>query len=422
MSASGAGDWRLELTSELDLEVLSYIRTWDGFLTAMHDLAPVTEDGHRVAIFNPGSNPNQVSWLRLINPGTGAAAVTISGVDDAGAASGGAVAVTVPAGGARTVSAAALETGDGVQGSLGDGAGKWRLRVESAAAIRAMSLLQSPTGHLTNLSTVPRAPAQDGTHRVPMFPRAADGVRQGFARVRNRSAEAGAVTIEAIDDAGARFGPATLSIGAGETVHFNSEDLEGGNPDKGLSSGVGFGAGDWRLELTSERALEVLAYIRTEDGLLTAMHDLAPVTEDGHRVAVFNPASNPNQISGLRLVNPGTEDAAVTIVGIDDAGVSPGGEVVLTIPAGASRDARCGNPGVRWRGVRRCAERRRGQMAAHGGLGSTHHRDEPPVESDRPPDESLNRAGPGRPVGGGRARHGGGLGAIGRKAAPARRV
>ena len=42
-----------------------------------------------------------------------------------------------------------------LQGALGDGAGKWRLTVESSEPILAMSLLASPTGHLTNLSTAP---------------------------------------------------------------------------------------------------------------------------------------------------------------------------------------------------------------------------------------------------------------------------
>ena len=63
------GSWRLELTSTLDLEVLSYMRTKDdGFLTSLHDLVPRTESMHRVVTFNPGKNQNQVSWLRLMNP------------------------------------------------------------------------------------------------------------------------------------------------------------------------------------------------------------------------------------------------------------------------------------------------------------------------------------------------------------------
>ena len=150
----GKGDWRLELRSELDLMVLSYARTADGFLTSLHDLAPVAEDGsHRVVFFNPGSNSRQVSKLRLINNGERAAAATVTGIDDEGSASG-AVAVTVPAGSALTFTSAELEAGGNrFAGRLGDGKGKWRLRVHSDEPIAVMSLLETPSGHLTNVST-----------------------------------------------------------------------------------------------------------------------------------------------------------------------------------------------------------------------------------------------------------------------------
>ena len=150
----GAGDWRLEVASELDLMVLSYARTADGFLTSLHDLAPVAEDGgHRVVFFNPGSNTGQVSKLRLINDGGEAASVTVTGIDDHGNGSG-TVTLTVPAGSARTFTSAELEAGgDGLAGRLGDGSGKWRLRVRSDAPIAVMSLLETPSGHLTNVST-----------------------------------------------------------------------------------------------------------------------------------------------------------------------------------------------------------------------------------------------------------------------------
>ena len=179
--------------------------------------------------------------------------------------------------------------------------------------------------------------AVKGPALVALLPRAADPVREGFVRVINHAAEAGEVTIEAVDDTGMRLGPVTLSVDAGATVHFNSGDLEDGNADKGLPTGVGSGEGDWRLVLNSDLDFEALSYIRTADGFLTAMHDTVPVRDGAYEVAIFNPGSNPNQVSGLRLVNLGAEDAQVTITGIDDAGVSPGSTVALTVPAGASR-------------------------------------------------------------------------------------
>ena len=63
----------------------------------------------------------------------------------------------MPAGGTRTYTAQQLESGgEGFEGALGDGAGKWRLEVTSDQPVRVLSLLSSPTGHLTNLSTATR--------------------------------------------------------------------------------------------------------------------------------------------------------------------------------------------------------------------------------------------------------------------------
>ena len=441
-----AGDWRLRLESELDIEVLSYIRTNDGFLTAMHDEAPSLGDRHRIAIFNPGKNENQVSLLRLINPGDATAEVTISGIDGAGDSSEADVTISVPAGASRTFSAQQLESGaSAFQGALGQGEGKWQLTVESEQPIVAMSLLRSPTEHLTNLSTAPVRgfggpiaeadelfqtrvstavvqskcinchvqggqsghtrlvftgssdahhattnfevfenflAAVDGgrelilnkiqgnnhtgglqvgadtadfatmeeflelldfdpaevVHDVPLMPPAGDASgRQGFVRVINHDDAAGEVTITAYDDSDREYPSITLSLDANETAHFNSEDLEDGNAGKGLSDGVGTGEGNWYLQLTSDLDIEVLAYIRTEDGFLTAMHDLAPSLDKRHRLAIFNPGKNTNQVSRLRLVNPGDGAATVTITGLDDQDRSPGSDVMVSVPAGTAR-------------------------------------------------------------------------------------
>jgi len=134
------------------------------------------------------------------------------------------------------------------------------------------------------------------SHSIALFPSASDPVRQGFARVINHAAHGGEIRIVAVDDAGNRKEPITLSVDARQTAHFNSDDLERGNAGKGLSGAVGSGKGDWRLELTSDLDIEVLAYVRTSDGFLTAMHDVAPVGPDGHYVSIFNPGSNPDQV------------------------------------------------------------------------------------------------------------------------------
>lgn len=333
----GGGAWRLELSSESDIEVLGYIRTMDGFVTSMHDRVPLSDGRHDVPTFNPGSNHRQVSRLRLVNPGTEAAVVTIAGVDDGGALSPSAQ-VAVPGGASRELTARQLESGDaeGLSGALGDGQGKWWLTVESDNPIQVMSLMESPTGHLSNISTRPPEDG-DGVHRVPLFPAASHATQQGFARVVNRSSSGGTVEITAFDASGVAHGPVSLSMDGSETVHFNSDDLELGNTDKGLSAGVGEGAGTWRLELRSDLDIEALGYIRTADGFVTSMHDRTALRDGRHYVPFLNPGSNNRQVSRLRLTNPGAEDASVSIEGTDDGGTTPP-TVRVTVPAGASRD------------------------------------------------------------------------------------
>ena len=335
---NGSGWWRLALETDLALTPLAYVRTSDGFLTSMHDVVPLEDGAHRVLFFNPGSNTTKVSHLRIVNPGTTEAEVTVTGRDDGGDEASGTVSLTLPAGGARTLTAQELEAGgDGLDGSLGDGAGKWRLTVTSSAELGVMSLLQSRTGHLSNVSTEPEPPAS-GLLTLPLVLPEADGAsREGFMRIVNRSGQAGTVSVTAIDDTGERFGPVTLEIGAGGAVHLTSRDLEQGNAAKGLPEGVGDGEGSWRLELDSALDVVALGYIRTSDGFLTSMHDIVPVAEGTHRVPFFNPGSNTSKVSHLRIINPGTTEAEVTVMGRDDGGDEASGTVSLTLPAGGAR-------------------------------------------------------------------------------------
>ena len=369
VGSGGAGPWRLELGTELDVEALAYVRTADGFVTSVHESVAEGEAGsmrYRVPFFNPGSNRVQQSRLRLVNPGDGAAAVVITGRDDAGEPSGSEVRLTLAAGESRSLGAAALEAGgDGLDGGLGDGSGKWRLTVSADRPLRVMSLLRSPTGNLTNVSGAGpepeggspepegESPEPEGdppaarTWTLPLVVADADPVRTGLVRVVNRSDRAGAIAIHAIDDAGRRAGPVSLSLGANAAVTFNSHDLEEGNASKGLDGGVGSGgAGPWRLELRTALDVEALAYIRTAEGFVTSVHGSAAeedVEEEAgsmrhsYRVPFFNPGSNRRQQSRLRLVNLGDGAAEVVITGRDDAGESPGSEVRLTLAAGKAR-------------------------------------------------------------------------------------
>ena len=125
-------------------------------------------------------------------------------------------------------------------------------------------------------------------HSLPLVLPAGNPALTGFVRIVNRSDRAGDVDITAIDDSGQEVGPITLSIGADSSRHFNSEDLEEGNADKeGFSVGVGGGQCSWRLEIETVLDILPLAFVRTEDGFVTTIHDVVPEVEPGrHDVAI----------------------------------------------------------------------------------------------------------------------------------------
>lgn len=165
------------------------------------------------------------------------------------------------------------------------------------------------------------------------------------AHGRTESGAAATVRINAFDDAGRCFGPATLTVPAGRTQHFNSQDLEGGNPDKGLAAGVGTGGGDWRLELTTDADIRVLAYVRHRDGLVAAMHNTVRGTVDDaggylYEVPMFGPESYRHQTSLLRAINDGRRATDLTITAVDDddgVASTAATTVQLTLAAGKSR-------------------------------------------------------------------------------------
>ena len=342
----GTGDWRLTARSALDIEVLAYARTADGFVTSLHELAADAYGTSEVPIFNPGGNRQQVSRLRVINPTGEAASVAISATDDKGNLRDGVI--EVAAGRTLDLPAARLESGESIArfAGLGDGAGKWRLAV-SAPGQRVMSLLQSPTSHLTNLSTGTAVSSRDarayharrhgGRYRVPLFLANSNDI-QGFLRIVNVSYARARVVLRAFDGAGVQREATTLTLRGGEATHLNARHFEQGDSARGLM-GVGTSAGDWHLEVSADRRFEALAYARTADGFVTSLHDTAQRAADGSLwIPFFNPGSNRRQASQLRLVNWGDATAEATITGVDDAGRSAAEAVRATIPARSARD------------------------------------------------------------------------------------
>ncbi len=263
---AGTGDWRLDVSGDSAVEVRPHVRSADGRLAAMGAVAPVRDGAHQVAVLHPADHAGQTGLLRLVNRGSGTLAVRITATDDAGAPSGGAVSLQLPARAAATFTAAELERGGaGLDGALGDGDGLWRLRVASNGDLAVVSLAEDAGGHLANLSDpAPAARLESGVHAVAGFPSAyGPAGRPGTLRIVNDSAAGGTVTIRPHDAQGRALGAMRLRLEAGGAANLDAWDLEFGNPAKGLSGSAGPGPGDWRIEMESDLDLRVLPLIET---------------------------------------------------------------------------------------------------------------------------------------------------------------
>ena len=327
----GEGDWRLELTTELDIEARAYARSED-FVTALHD-AVLLSGEVELPFFNPGGDARR-SVMRLANARGEPATVRVRGVDDAGRAAG-PVTAELGAWEARGYTASELESGSaaGLTGSLGDGDGRWRLTLSAdRGSAYATNLLLDGSGVL---SSVPGVMSRGGFHRVPLFPSASDGVgRRGLVRVVNRSADSAEVGIDAFDATDRAYEELRLALEAESSAEFDATDLEQGNAEKGLTGSTGPGEGDWWLELSSASDIEVLSYVDTASGPLSAVRGTAGVeTATGMRYEAV-------LLSGaaveLRLLNAGGAAVEVSVSGTDDAG-APGGQVELTLAPWVAR-------------------------------------------------------------------------------------
>ena len=371
---AGQGDWRLVLQSSAEIDVLAYTEGTEGLRTPLRSIAPAPDGFRHVPLF-----PAADGLLRLSNPIAEAVEARIRARDDAGRVS--EVRTSLPPGTSRWLAASALESGQGVSGALGDGTGDWRLAIHAPAAIHALAL-SSSAGELGNLhparwqhtSPLPekddplegrhsafpsadrRSPAScapDGAQGkaecLPStgpsvgLPGAEDALTawlpattpgEALLRIANRSPKPGTATLYQAGDRPQE--PLTLHLGANGATTLTASDLEFGNPAKGLAQGFGATSGNRRVTVRSQLELDVLAYVRSPSGTVSATHDTAPRTAPNRHVVAMFPAGAANAEGRLRLTNRSDAPAAVNIKGVDDEGRASQ-PATLTLPANATQ-------------------------------------------------------------------------------------
>ena len=173
------------------------------------------------------------------------------------------------------------------------------------------------------LVSFPPAHAQRFEHVLPLMVASSD-VREGLFRIINHSDRDGQVKILAYDATGERS--ATIGFAyleALEAVNLSTDFL-------GIRN---LGQGPWQFHLLTDLEIEPLAYIRTADGSVHAVHDaVEPYEPRRYQVPTFNPSYR----SMLHMINSSGAAMSGIITGTDGEGELASGDVRFEIPPRAS--------------------------------------------------------------------------------------
>lgn len=227
------------------------------------------EEAMWVEYIPAADDPDIQGFVRFTNPSASSVRVLIQGIDDYGNYSQQAY-LTVPAYATVPVNSTDLENGNvskGLEGSLGDGQGDWRIELFSESKLDVSAYIRTNNGFLTSMNSI--APSQTGvTHTVPIFNPASNTSKVSVLRLINISSNPNTFTISGIDDAGndsAR--QVSVTVNGLSTIEITAQELENGGDL--IETGIGSGSGKWRLTVTSEFASRIINLMTLDGGYLS---------------------------------------------------------------------------------------------------------------------------------------------------------
>ena len=114
------------------------------------------------------------------------------------------------------------------------------------------------------------------TQKLNFIPPESNELQQGFVRLQNNNSDAVTVTILGIDDAGITgASEVRLTIPAGASKQFNSDDIELGNSSKGLTGAFGDGTRKWSLNIFSGHPAVIMNLLEAPGGYLSNLSKIA---------------------------------------------------------------------------------------------------------------------------------------------------
>ena len=275
-----------------------------------------------------------VSYLRIINTGSGATAVNVALIDgDTGAVGpAGTLNTALPAGAAATYSGQQIEAAIGVSPPA---SARPRIRVTSTTAVEVQSFQANPGGVVTDNGYVQFKDTTTGDIRN-YIPAALGSVGyMGFIRVINTSSTATPITVAVIDENTGAVGPAgTLvsALPAGAAVTYAATNIE-----QALGAPIAAGARP-RIRVSAQVPIQAQSF-QTNPGGITTLNSSA-LTGTSVDVPSHLPWAlrSSGFVSYLRVINTGTSATAVSVALIDgDTGVvGAAGTLNAAVPAGAA--------------------------------------------------------------------------------------
>lgn len=322
---NGSGKWQLIALSHQPFEVSSILNTAGELPSEINSVVPKFGDYYKINFFNPSSNQDRLSFIRIVNNEQRSGTVQLRAIDDSGMTYEPQTILMAPLTSSQ-INASDLENGNAQKGldlGIGDGDGKWRLTAHSDLDLSIMSLVRIQGGFLQNMSR-PAPGSSDGLEKVLnlVFP-ASDTTVTSFIRVVNESEEMNVVQINAVDELGqpGPGGAVSMTLSPSESRQFKAVDLEHGNLEKGLFGAIGEGAGNWRITLVSEYPFEAMSLIRDAEGLLSNLSSAYISGESGVAIdRVYGADDDTSSI--LRFSNPSGIGTMVTVSGIDENGIT----------------------------------------------------------------------------------------------------
>ncbi len=278
----------------------------------------------------PASSSDQISVVRLVNPGTQGGAVTATAYDDAGAVLGKADSSLgmLAAGQMLTFTSAQLETALGFTPATS-------YRVVFTASVPSFELLNfvrdtvSINLNLAQMQLDDRAAssATSSSRNALLVNPSISPKTTSVVRLINMSQQAGALTVTAYNEDGNRVGKENASLGtlaAGQTLSFTSAQLE---------AAIGYTPpARYRMVFTAALpSFELINFFKdTTTGKLSlgqAQIDnrAASATSTSARNVLFeNASSSSNKTSRVYLINPGNIGGAISATAYDEAGTAVG--------------------------------------------------------------------------------------------------